>query len=475
MPSNKNVVVLLLDTLRASAMSDANMPNIKRLARHCTFYNNAVSPGTWTAPSHAALFTDRKVSDIKGVSQDFFSNGTDKIDPWMVKTKFLDQNSTTIASKLSRLGYQTSLFSNNPFLTSFTNLGVGFDNIYDIWLESNVKYNKRLVDKLSPIINGGASVRKKMFRASYLMTRILPKPLLDALYRDLRARLNRGVSNADGTYRLDRGAKQTNKMLLEHLTYRHNYMKQFIFINYIEANENYPASRSIIQDKWLYMSGIEEMSEHAMSELYRGYLQRLSYLDREVGHTIEILKSKGILDDATLVITSDHGQMFGEHGMLYHSLPPYEGVCKVPIIAANFKNGKLVKLNDTISKPASLSALHKAIYDIADGREEILDGNMRQSRFVLSEHTGISEGWDEGLLKMLKSRSKSAQLIYDAKLKSNAKASAIYDNNIKLIHYFGKRKDEMYDVALDPEESSNILDSRRPQAHRMLQALRKLS
>lgn len=471
MPSNKNIVVLLLDTLRASAMSDAYMPNIKRLARNCTFYDNAISPGTWTAPSHAALFTDKKVSDIDGVSKDFFNNGTDKIDPWMVKTKFIEQNSQTIASKLSRLGYQTSLFSNNPFLTSFTNLGVGFDNIYDIWMESNVKYNKSLVDKLSPIINGGAPVRKKMFKASYLMTRILPKPLLDALYKDLRARLNRGVSNADGTYRLDRGAKQTNKMLLEHLTYRHNYMKQFIFINYIEAHENYPASKNIIQDKWLYMSGIEEMSEHAMSELYKGYLKRLSYLDMEVGRTIDILKSKGVLDDALLVITSDHGQMFGEHNMLYHSLPPYEGVCKVPIIAANFKNKKLVRLNDTVSTPTSLSALHKAIYSIANGKEEILDGNMRRNRFILSEHTGISEGWDEGLLKMLKSRSKSARQIYEAKLKSNTKVSAIYDNNIKLLHYFGRRKDEMYDVALDPEESINILDSRRIDAHRMLQAL----
>ncbi len=325
MPSNKNVVVLLLDTMRASAMKDAHMPTIKSYAKYGTFYCNAVSPGTWTAPSHASLFTNRKVSKIDGVSKDFFNNGTDKIDPWMVKTKFIGANDKTLASKFSDLGYQTSLFSNNPFLTSFTNLGIGFSNIYDIWLESNVKYNKGLVDKLSPIINGGASVRKKMFAASYMMTRMLPRPMLDALYKDLRSRLNRGVSNADGTYRLDRGAKETNKMLKEHLTYRHNYMKQFIFINYIEAHENYPASKDIVQDKWLYMSGIEEMSNYAMSGLYKGYLKRLEYLDGVVKRAVDILKSKGILDDATLIITSDHGQMFGEHGLLYHSLPPYEG------------------------------------------------------------------------------------------------------------------------------------------------------
>ena len=53
------------------------------------------------------------------------------------------------------------------------------------------------------------------------------------------------------------------------------------------------------------------------------------------------MRSKGILDHATVVITSDHGQFFGEHGLLYHSLKPYEEVVKVPLIATNFENGKI--------------------------------------------------------------------------------------------------------------------------------------
>ena len=75
---------------------------------------------------------------------------------------------------MTALGYQTSLFSNNPFLTSFTNLGVGFEYIEDVWLDSNLKYNQGLVQKLSMIINGGASAREKMFKTSYAMTRLLP-------------------------------------------------------------------------------------------------------------------------------------------------------------------------------------------------------------------------------------------------------------------------------------------------------------
>ena len=120
---------------------------------------NAIAPGMWTAPSHASLFTGQRVSNIRNVSRDFFSNGSRTIDPWMVKTKFLDNNATTIAQKMHKHGYYSVLLSSNPFLTSFTNLAIGFDKVYDVWLDSNVKYNKPLADKLSFIINGGEKAR----------------------------------------------------------------------------------------------------------------------------------------------------------------------------------------------------------------------------------------------------------------------------------------------------------------------------
>ena len=461
--SKKNIIVLLLDTVRASALGEPGLHNINRLARAGTTYTNVVAPGTWTAPSHAALFTNNRVSRIRGVSRDFFTNGTRKIDPWKTKTKFLNPDSETIARKISALGYQSALFSNNPFLTSFTNLGAGFDNIYDVWLNSNLKYNKGLVEKLSFIIDGGADARELMFRASYTFTRLLPKKYMDKMYLHLRQRLNNGVSNADGTYRLDRGAADTNKELKNYLEYRYNYMPQFIFINYIEAHENYPVSKrkQIVQDKWMYLSGICELDEGTKKELYKGYLKRICYLDRSVGNTLEIAKERGLLDNATVVITSDHGQLFGEHDLLYHSQAPYEGVVKVPLIAANYSNGKIVSSNACVDNTVSLSALHGSLFDIASGRHDHLNGNMKKNGYVFSEHMGISEGWDEGLLKLLKSRSKSAELVYKAKKRCNAKAIAVYKNEMKLVHYFGKKSDELYDLSSDPGESDNIIGQNR--------------
>lgn len=469
----KNIIMLMLDTVRADDVNtNSALAMLNYISRNATKYGCAVSPGTWTAPAHAALFTDKKVSQIKHVSQNFLHNGTYKIDPWMVKTKFLSENENTIAKKLSDYGYQSSLLSNNPFLTSYTNLAVGFDMIHDIWKHSNIKYNKGLASKFNGILNSGANGRIAMIYTAYCLTRMLPKSTIDRMYTGLRRSLYNKSSQIDGTYRLDRGANDTNKLLKDYLTYNYNYRPQFMFINYMEAHENYPTNdRKIPQDKWMYLGGIEEMSDYNMKALHRAYLKRLRYLDKSVKKTLNVLKEKGILDNATVVITSDHGQFFGEHGMLFHSLPPYEQVSRVPLLAANYINGKMIKDRDHIEKPVSISSLHQSALDLASGKFDHLDGNLRKDRYVICEHTGISEGWDEKLLKMLAPRTSSAEKILRAKRRHNIKVTAVYNGNLKLMHYFGMKKDELYNVSRDPSESTNIIDSNRNTAHEMARYL----
>jgi arylsulfatase A-like enzyme len=467
----KNIIILLLDTVRADDVyGNSSLHTLNNMSRDATTYEYAVAPGTWTAPTHASLFTNKKVSQIKHVSQNFLNNGTYKIDPWMVKTKFLGEDSDTIAKKLRPYGYQSVLLSNNPFVTSFTNLGIGFDRVRDVWLNSNIKYNKSFARKFTFLLKGGAKTREKMMNTAYACTRVLPEEMLDRMYLNLRKKMNISTSRTDGTYKLDRGAVDANKHLKDHFTYSFNYKPQFMFINYMEAHENYPADKKVPQDKWMYMSGIEEMSDYNMHSLHKGYLKRLKYLDKSVQSTIDILKKNGALENATIVVTSDHGQFFGEHNMLYHSLPPYEQVSRVPLIAANYQNGKMVRQKDWVETPVSISALHDSILNLASGKFDYLNGNLRKDRYVLCEHTGISEGWDEKLLKMLSPRSKSAAQILKSKRRNNVKVTAIYKKNLKLIHYFGKKKDELYDIVKDPAESTNLIGKNRQLAIEMAKA-----
>lgn len=466
--AKRNIIFLLMDTVRASDAYGGKLRNISYLSRSGTIYTHAVAPGTWTAPTHAALFANKRVSSIRNVSMDFFTNGTLKIDPWLVKTKFLPGSAQTLAGKLSKHGYKSVMLSNNPFLSSYTNLALGFSKVYDIWLETNTKGDKALADKFSFIIKGGAKARVSMMNVSYAFTKMLPSAALDGLYLYLRKKLDSGVAKADGTHYLDRGAAYTEKMLARYLDYVYDDSPQFIFINYMEAHENYPVKSNIVQDKWLYLSGIEPLDQYALHKLHSAYVRRIEYLDSRIGKLLSMLKGRGMLDHSTVVITSDHGQAFGEHNMLYHSLPPYEPISNVPLIAVNYENGRIVKTKDKVATPVGLLALHDALIDIASGKEEFLNGNLRRDRYVLSEHKGISEGWDEQLLRQLKPRSNIARAIYNAKYNMNKPAVAVYKRGMKLIHFFGARPDELYDISEDHEEAQNIINENRGKALAML-------
>lgn len=467
MNTKKNIIVLLLDTVRARDGYSNAMPYLSGLARAGTAYMNTVSPATWTAPSHAALFTNMRASSISGVSKDFLASSA--IDPWFTQTKFLRADADTLARRISHLGYTTALFSNNPFLTSFTNLGTGFDRIYDMWLESNGKYNQVLTDRVASVLRGGHKTRSRLSKASAAVAQLIPKRFIDSVYLSLRLRMDRGVAKADGTQKLDRGMTDTSRRLAAHLDAEDALTPQFLFMNFIEAHENYPVRRSdIVQDKWLYLSGILDLDSSVTKLFHRGYLKRLSYLDARVNGMLSWLKERGTLDDATVVITSDHGQFFGEHGLLYHALPPYEEVVKVPLVAINYENGKPVKTQERVHSNVSTASLYGSLLDIASGRSDFLNGNLRASRYAVSEHLGISEGWDGELLRMLKSRSSLAEKIYETKRRYNRRATAVYSGNMKLIHFFNYCKDELYDIGRDPLETNNLIDSRRSDAHRLL-------
>ncbi len=459
-----NVVMFMLDTLRASdTYTNSALTNINRMAMEGLSYTNAVAPGTWTATSHASMFTGKPVSAIPDASKDLFNGGTEKIDPWFVKTKFLPDSINTLASKLGSMGYSTSLFSNNPFLNSMTNLSEGFQTTYDLWKDTNASKKGMLSRKASKLLQGGSRTRIKMMDVSYAVSRILPAPLLDKLYLDLRVRLDRGVAENDFTYKMDRGANRTNKVIKSYIRKRaqSDIMPKFMFINYIEAHENYPVRKEIVQDKWLYMSRIMELDENTRSELHKAYLRRIRYLDKKVGEAIKDMRESGLLDNALVILLSDHGQFFGEHGLLYHSMAPYSEVSNVPLISLRFIDGKPVKERKVIDEPVSLGRIGSAVVEVVTKNQTNLNGNMFGN--VYSEHTGISEGWDEYLLAKLRRRSKFADMIYKAKMEHNRQAVAIYHNGMKLIHFYGGRPDELYAIN-DKMEEQNIISGHKSEA-----------
>jgi arylsulfatase A-like enzyme len=63
-----------------------------------------------------------------------------------------------------------------------------------------------------------------------------------------------------------------------------------------------------------------------------GYDGEIRYTDAELRRLVDALTRRGILDDTVLVVTSDHGEEFNEHGGRFHSSQVYEEILHVPLL-----------------------------------------------------------------------------------------------------------------------------------------------
>jgi len=86
----------------------------------------------------------------------------------------------------------------------------------------------------------------------------------------------------------------------------------------------------------------EPFASSFKDDLYAG---EIAYTDHCVGQVIQKLKKLGIYDSTLLIITSDHGEMLGEHGEIEHGYFIYQSAIKVPLIIKLAGRSKPQKIN----------------------------------------------------------------------------------------------------------------------------------
>jgi arylsulfatase A-like enzyme len=92
------------------------------------------------------------------------------------------------------------------------------------------------------------------------------------------------------------------------------------------------------------------------------YDAELAYADSEVGRLLDSLRVGGTLDNTVTIITSDHGELFGQHGFYEHSSNLYHDLLHVPLIV-RFPRG--VPVSRRITRAVSLRDLAATIMDLS--------------------------------------------------------------------------------------------------------------
>jgi len=413
----KYIFLVTIDSLRTDSVSCYHSnseltPNICEFAREAAIFENAFSLSSWTTPSIASLMTGFSPS-IHTVTKDH---------------AILPNELPTIAGELIKKGYYTCAFGINPNLTKRTNISRGF-LYYD-------------------------------FYPKYAVERAIGSKLLKHFYKFFTA--ENVFDLAPENVVLDWGSLINTETLTDLCIRwieenRSRRKRFFLWVHYLDPHVPYAPPPAYVKEKKAIssmgfnfdkaievLSGAFVPSEKEkiwMKALYDGEIR---YVDDNLGRLFNALKKMDIYNDSLVILTSDHGEEFWDHGRYYHGHSMYNEVLSVPLIIKS-PGGKESKRVDT---QVSLNHIMPTIFDYCNiplGKKELYGDSLLP---FLNSHT------DTG-------NNSTPQPVVCSGVLYGEKRKALFFDRYKYIISENSQKEELFDLDTDPFER-NLLNERMP-------------
>ncbi len=330
-----DVLVVVMDCVRSSdfpggAPDAPEMPFVSRLRSQSVVFPRAISVAPWTLPSHASLFTG--------------------IYPWEHgchgrASLRLDPRYERIAQSLAARGYRTASFSGNPIISPLYGLADGFHlSEWGEWWEQ--------VDRVRP-------------RPSHVHQAVPGEPAPEVPILSFRDRSGRAiktmmtrypatlaVTDAAARRIVDPGRRRPGAMnpwietdLEAWLRSQPADAPTFAFVNTVDAHEPYlrdPGDASSLGEWWRDMRIPQDVlallapetppPAADLARLHALYRDAIARLDRRLERIVSLYQQAGRWDRTVFVLTSDHGQAFGENGMIWHGVRTDEEMLRIPLL-----------------------------------------------------------------------------------------------------------------------------------------------
>ena len=321
-----NIILIVLDTVRRDRLScygysKTTTPNIDRLAQQGVLFKNAYSSSCWTPPAHSSLFTGNypsKTGVLGGI-------------------RALPESNLTLAEILKREQYITLAVAANSMISASFGYGQGFyayDELYRV--------------------EGGYKNVVFFLRESFLYGPLQNEPRTQPFVKILSAAIIRRKTAAIFVGS-EFSAVHANERVFFWLDRIPRDRPFFFFINYLDAHSPYDPPDSLVEqtgksyDGWIkgvegfeLMDALRTVEEELkqgsqiarsdatyLSDLYDGEIR---FLDQKVGELVNGLRERSLMDNTLLIITSDHGEQFGEHKLMEHRNSLYEELVRIPLL-----------------------------------------------------------------------------------------------------------------------------------------------
>lgn len=269
-PPRPNLLLITIDTLRADALGTYG-------------YDQPTSPAIDALARRGHVF-DRAQSTsawtLPSLASLMTSTYTSTHECWDFRTS-LSEAYTTLAEILADEGWATGGVASHTFLASSYGLAQGFEH-YD--------------EQLAP--TKGAKAHKAI-----TSEQVTDKGLA---WVDHRARLGR----RDGDER-----------------------PWFLWVHYFDPHYIYQQHDGLTE-RFEGGTGAGKQAQGKMAVDRVRYDGEIAHTDAQVGRLLDGLAERGLLDDTVVVLTSDHGEEFGDHGSKHHGRTLYREVLRVPLIMA---------------------------------------------------------------------------------------------------------------------------------------------
>lgn len=343
-----NVILLILDTVRASNLSvygyaRPTTPSLERLGAEGVVFETAISTAPWTAPSHAALLTGRYPFH-SGISYE--RQMTDSI--------------PTVTEVLRENGYATGAFMGNAL---YAGRVTGFDRGF-------IRYDDYPVN----IWQGLWSATIPQLHASQLIMRAARSGEWWRLRNDLRrAEIRLNKENKGDRY-------PANVVVDRFLSWQQGVGDRpfFAMLNFFDAHAPYATPN-------------ESRFNNGKRTIDR-YDGAITYSDSMLGVLTDELRRRGALDNTVFIVTSDHGEQFGENGLTVHGNSLYLELLHVPLIVR--APGRVVT-GRRIEQVVSLRDVPATILDLVGVRDGRIEGASLAALWNDSSSTPISRALAE--------------------------------------------------------------------------------
>jgi len=392
----KNVILLTIDTLRRDVLGcygGGNLtPFIDSIQDRCICFNKAHSSGPYTRGAFPGILTSSYYLEYGG-------------------EKMLSKKRVLISEVLKKAGIVTAGFHSNPYMSAYFGWNRGWDVFYDSMqdeVDSKVPYikadkiNKKVDTWLSSHLGGGTN-----------------KPFF---------------------------------LWLHYMDVHEPYIPEGKYLDMVDSSihlsqeEMFALFKNVLLKRDVSDRGIVEI----LKKLYGAHVREA---DDAVRDFFGILEKRDVLKDSWVIMTTDHGDEFGEHGGLSHDGKMYSELVHVPLVIYDPEREKGEVCETLVS---TLDVSPTIVYLFGLGPVEAFQG---RSLFPLKDYP-VKGVFGEALDK------------HASEEKGDEKEIHYYrEGDLKIIYHERADQWELYHLKADPKELNNLIET-SPDGETMKQKVR---